>query len=229
MKPKYIGIAIIAVLVVTGGLLYYLNHEFRYKSIAQPVELRRVDNLHNDTESVETSKKNSKSKRAIASPAGEVKSFSALRKEIEQVFGDYEASRSTMLLEAKRGTNYCYLLGVEPPSPEEIASLRKYISELQHQVTKSDSQRLDDYLGKMVSRYDCFGVDGRKAIYILIPEDFKTKAISGTTFSVNDFEEVKKVFDPNIPIVEFPYRNVKPYIRGDTKMLSRFQSLIRTE
>jgi hypothetical protein len=229
MKPKYIGSAIIAVLVVTGGLLYHLNHEFRYRSIAQPIELKHVENLPDESESVEMTKNNGKGKRAVEPPVGEVKSFSALRKEVEQVFGDYEASRSTMLLEAKRGTNYCYLLGVEPPSQEEIASLRKYISELQHQVSKNDSQRLDDYLGKMISRYDCFGVDGRKAIYILIPEDFETKAISGTTFSVDDFEEVKKVFDPNIPLVEFPYRNVKPYIRGDTKMLSRFQSLIRTE
>lgn len=134
-----------------------------------------------------------------------------------------------MLIEAKRGTNYCYLLGATPPSPEEIASLRKAIATLKSQASKEDAEKFDDYLNKMIDRYDPFGTEGKKAIYILIPEDHQNKAISGMTFPIDDFDAVKKAFDPNVPVAKLPYTNVKPYIRDDTKILSRFQSLIKTE
>lgn len=156
-------------------------------------------------------------------------SLGSLQRELAKIFGDKEALRSKLLLESKRGSNYCYLLGVDPPTSEEVEAMRIVVSHIQKRVSKEDSEKLDKYVGELIKRYDPFGLEGKKAIYIVIPEDFEREKISGVTFTVDNFEEVKERFNPSVEKTDFPYENVRPYIRSDMKELLRFGSLIKHE
>lgn len=131
----------------------------------------------------------------------------ALRKEALAAFYAAEGARTKLLLEKKTNFGTTYLLGVRKPTKIETEVLRDKIASWQNQFKITEGpvdirqkmsigeERLefDKWMTTTIDRDDPFGVEGKKIILIVVPDD-PGISLKGFTYPTDDFDaEVEKM------------------------------------
>lgn len=157
---------------------------------------------------------------------------SVLKRAIKDFLETSETSRSRTLTEVRSGPSMIYLLAVDPPSSEQIASARLRIAEIQDAVGKwaeadkgrtKEREDFDKWLGKQIVKYDPFGTSHNKAIAITIHDD-PSKPMVGFTFTTQSYDEEITRFSNGT--TDFEFENFMSYGRDDGGILERFRKLI---
>jgi hypothetical protein len=102
-----------------------------------------------------------------------------------------EAARVSLLSEKRVKDLKLYLLGVVPPSPEEVKELRSLIAALQKKCSKEELEQWDTDVQELLREYDGFGETGKKVIAMRVDEG-KDNDLSALVFLGADFEEKKR-------------------------------------
>jgi hypothetical protein len=148
-----------------------------------------------------------------------------LRKEVRDLFGANEAARSQMLLERRFSNANGYVVGVSPPSIDEIKETRRKITGFMNQLSGAEKQKFDQWLQETIRKYDPFGVTGNKIISIRIP-DSPQESLIAKSYSIDNFQEEVKIIEHQSHIPR-KLKNLIIYSAEPGGDLHRFKSLIQ--
>lgn len=151
--------------------------------------------------------------------------FSQLRFELTEALNDKEAKRSRLLLEKEGGGAVSYLVGVDPPSTEEIKEMRQLISNLQKECAErgEETQEFDDWIGNRIEEYDAFGSKGKRVVLIRIPEDTNAR-MSAIGYPTSDFDSEVSRLDTG---GKFNVEGLTIYFTDPAESFTRFKALIK--
>jgi hypothetical protein len=171
------------------------------------------------------------SDHSVARPIGQVPP-SELRKEARCFLANCEAARSKTIAEMRSGPSTVYLLAVDPPSPEELISVRRKLSELSQSARAwkqngaqgaRNYEEFDQWVGEQIKKYGSFAQSEKKAIVITIHDDSKMPMV-GFTYTTQDYAAEVARFTNGT--TEFEFENMVSYGRDDGEVLERFRALI---
>lgn len=153
------------------------------------------------------------------------RAVSILRAELVDALNDKEAKRSRLLLEKEGGAAISYLVGVEPPSAEEVKEIRQIVSNLQKESADrgEETEEFDKWIGKKIDEYDAFGTKGQRVIIIRIPEDANAR-MSAVGYPSSDFDTEVSRLDAG---GKFNVEGLTIYFTDPAENLPRFKALIK--
>ncbi len=174
----------------------------------------------------EVFRKPERKKPALVPPRERPPRYRSVRewqREVEALLGGHEAARTRLLSRKESMESELYLLGVEPPSEEEIRAVREQVDSLTAQVALAERAVCEEKLAEAIRNYDPFGAEGRRVIQIDIPHEPNGR-LTGFTCSVDDFEEIVRLFQQGEMIGLERLRGYGASYAG--MPLSRFDALI---
>lgn len=145
------------------------------------------------------------------------------KREVESLFARLESTRTTLLTVKNTEESDIYLWGVVPPAEEEIRALREQLGDLENRARRGEEAEREVELARLISDYDAFGEEGKRAILIDVPRDPGGR-LSGFTCKANDFREITdRLHDGTMTELE----NLRGYAAAYAGMpLARFRALI---
>lgn len=145
---------------------------------------------------------------------------------VETLFGSHEAKRSRILSRKETVDSEPYLLGVEPPSADEIRTIRERLDGLLAEIAPENRASVEAKLAKLIQEYDPYGDEGRRVIQIDVPDEPNGR-LTGFTCQTTDFTEINERF-LNGEMTDL--KNLRGYAASYAGMpLTRFDALIVTD
>jgi hypothetical protein len=132
-----------------------------------------------------------------------------------------EAERTKTLAEFSYEEDKYYLLGIDPPTPEEVEETKSFIADLKRSCKPGEENEFDEQLTDLISHYDPFGSQGKRAIYFQV---FANKGTSAVIFPAEDYEELKRKLNPQSG-ESFRIKGAKAYVRPDMDILGRLKAI----
>lgn len=119
----------------------------------------------------------------------EATTLEVLKEETRALFYQSEARRKSLLADKVGSETHSYLIGIREPTASESKELRSHIAAALKSLDHSpeDKEAFDVWLTDLIDSVDPFGVNGKKAALIAVPED-PFAASSGVIYPVDDFE-----------------------------------------
>lgn len=119
----------------------------------------------------------------------EATTLEILKEETRALFYQSEARRKSLLADKVGSEAHSYLIGIREPTASESKELRSHIAAALKSLDHSpdDKEAFDVWLTDLIDSVDPFGVNGKKAVLIAVPED-PFAATLGVINPVDDFE-----------------------------------------
>ena len=136
-----------------------------------------------------------------------------------------EAARMALLSEKRKGTVNMFLLGVTPPSPDEVKEIRRLIADLQRACSKEDLEQWDTDVRDILNEYDAFGEKGNKVIAMRVL-DGKDDNLEAVVFVDADFDKTKQDFESRSTVSGTGHIYSYP---PDRDTLKRFAAMMTSE
>lgn len=160
-----------------------------------------------------------------------VEQLGNLQREALGKMSELEAARSKLLAQVRRpmarGSETWFLFGIDPPTNEEVKSVRKMIGEMQRQLDGAQLQEIDDSLSWMLNTYDSFGMEKKRVLIVQVPDD-PNNPVYGMSYSTNDFQQEVDRVQPNVSF-NHTLDNLHLFIGGDDPVLTRFYKLVEED
>lgn len=116
------------------------------------------------------------------------------QEELETLFGNHEWSRSQILSQKVTVDSEIYLLGVPPPSDQEITIIQAKVDALWRKTPPSRRLKYQKVFSKIIADYDPFGTEGKRVIQIDLPDEPNGR-LTGFTCSTDDFATITAQFN----------------------------------
>lgn len=232
MRPQLRPFAlffVVALLLLLG--LFFLN-EKRDQFASKPVEKKvNASSVKSSTLLNQQDIKTKQEIRPYKSPdtLNRNTEINTLKNLVIEKLQQHEAHRTKLLGQSVRqspsGIQNWYLIGIEKPSKEECAQVRKFISEVSDQADNSTRNELDEWIGDEIERYDSLGILGDRAAIIIIPDNPKETMVA-YVYTTDDIGSELAKIDPKNEF-DYEFSNLKTYFREDSKILQRFGQIIK--
>lgn len=116
------------------------------------------------------------------------------QEELETLFGNHEWNRSQILSQKVTVDSEIYLLGVPPPSEQEITIIQAKVDALWQKTPPSRRLQYQKVFSKIIADYDPFGTEGKRVIQIDLPDEPNGR-LTGFTCSTDDFATITAQFN----------------------------------